>query len=543
VFQRLSSRRSLLILAGIVAIGLLLRVWGLGWGLQNADVSRRPHPDEWAVYWLFHWFQLNGNLNPCSHTHGQCFLDWGMAFPYAAYGVHQVLSAWLGVVSGSGFGPRADPQFVSATLDARIASVIFSTATIPVAYLLGRTAYGDAVGLLGALLVALSALFIQLAHFGTPDSLTNLLLGLALWAMISASNRPSIGRFAAAGALVGAATASEYHMVLLAIPLVGAWILARDRSMRSLAISAACAVTVFLAINPYILLDFPAFVDATLHTLRVRTVDSGVQYDGRWAPYGPGWLYVTRYALGFGVGYPLTVLMVGGAVWAAVRRRRSDLILLCWLVPYFVLLTVSPAKFVRYSAPLLIPLAILAGRAVVDAWGVARGRRRAGVAGLAAAVMIFTLMYDAAYAGLFASLEPRSAAAQVIESTSAKGAQIAFEAPADGLLNLPYFFTGSAVQACSSAGNLGSLSGVEYLAFDQFASDEVSPAGRPALLRFRESIATGGRYALVVHVNYIPTFLGFTFPIAGSPHDWRYPSHEITIFRLKTPDPGHSRVC
>jgi hypothetical protein len=35
-------------------------------------------------------------------------------------------------------------------------------------------------------------------------------------------------------------------------------------------------------------------------------------------------------------------------------------------------------------------------------------------------------------------------------------------------------------------------------------------------------------------VEYEPSWLGFSFSIAGSPHDWRYPAHSITVYRHLT---------
>ena len=537
------SQRSALILVAIVAFGCLIRVWGLAWGLENANVSRRVHPDEWVVYWLFHWFGQTGTLNPCSQAQTRCFLDWGMAFPYAAYAVEGVVSGWLNVVSGLGFGPSADPEFARSVLDARLASAFFSTATIPTVYLLGKHAYGEAVGLTAAATVALSDLLIQLAHFGTPDSLTTLLLAGALLAIVRAAVSPAALRFGVAGALIGLAAASEYHMALLGLPLLAGWMLSDGRRRRFLGIASVSALMLFVAVNPYIIVDFPAFVDATLHTLRVRTVDSSAQYGDRWAPYGPSWLFEVRYAFGDGVGYPLTAVILAGVGWAFIRRRRTDVILLAWIVPYLVLISLSPAKFMRYGAPLLPPMAVLGARGVVDTWRLLGGRMRAGLTALAAAVVLYTAVYDAAYAGLFASTDPRAVAAQVIESGAPGGTQVAFDSLPDGLVNLPEFFDRSGLRLCYPSYNLNTLLGAPYIVFDQFTLDEQTATSRDALTRFRNQVGNGRTYRLVARIDHVPSFLGLDFPIEASPHDWRYPSHVISIFQRRVADPPHPFVC
>src|SRR5438309_7989701 len=98
----LRKHRHLLLLFLVLGVGLTLRLWGLGWGLHNANVSRRPHPDEWVVYWALHWFDTNRNLNVCPRPgavpHRQCFYDWGGLFLYLAYGVKLLVSAILALL-------------------------------------------------------------------------------------------------------------------------------------------------------------------------------------------------------------------------------------------------------------------------------------------------------------------------------------------------------------------------------------------------------------------------------------------------------------
>src|SRR5205807_3951515 len=122
------------------------------------------------------------------------------------------------------------------------------------------------------------------------------------------------------------------------IPLVTAWALVPSRRGVWLAAAGGTCLVVFLAGNPYILLDFSSFAAAIDHSVRMRTVDSVAQYGDRFNGFGPDWLYLVRYALGYGVGYALTACLIMGAAVAAFRRRPSDLILLSWVAPYVLLI-------------------------------------------------------------------------------------------------------------------------------------------------------------------------------------------------------------
>jgi hypothetical protein len=530
------------LLGAIVLVALALRLWGIGWGLHDATISRRPHPDEWTIYYLSQWFSAGHNLNPCPHPRsgpgGQCFFDWGMAFPYVAYLVHQLLSPLQSLLPAHLFGRQAQDQFVYIVLAGRLVSAAASTATVLVAYRLARVAFGPAAALLAGLLVALSALLIQLAHFATPDSVTGLLLSLALLGALDASLAPSLRGYLVAGALAGAAMSSEIHMGLLLVPLVTSWVLGGRRVVLWLVAAGVAAALVFLIVNVYALIEIRWYVTAFEHTLRIRTVDSGIQYQDRWAPYQPSWLFVIRFPLGYGVGFAFAAWMVLGAAWSVFRRTRTDWILLAWIVPYFLLVTAEPAKFMRYSAPLLVPLAVLAGRFVVDLWSMRQAWQRVAIAAVAALAVAFTTTYDLAYAGLFSSPDPRLVASSWIAAHSSGTTYVGYEELPDGLINLAWYLPGRA-RPCITQFHPARLRGVDFVVLDGYTREEVPSSDFPAMARFQSVLRTNSAFQLAEYVHYVPTFFGLRFPIDGAPHDWRYTEHVITVYQH---EPGYQQV-
>jgi hypothetical protein len=527
---------------GIVAMGLAFRLWGVTWGLQNATVSRRPHPDEWTIYWLFRWFGQTRSLNPCPRYPGHCFFDWGSAFPYLAYALHFALAPFIALLPAGAFGPQADPGFVHAILAARIVSALVSTATIYVAYRFGALAFGPRTGILAALLVALSGLLIQLGHFATPDSTTLLALSLALLAIYRSALEQTNRRVLAAGAMVGIAAGAEYHMVLLAIPLVAAWRLSGGRDVAKLALAAGAGALCFLFLNPYLVPDFPGFVAAVEHTLRIRTIDSGLQYGDRWLPYSPSWLYVVRYPLGYGVGFAVAAWMLFGFGWAVIRRTRADVILLAWLLPYFVLVTLEPAKFMRYSAPLLVPLALLAGRSAVEVMGRLSPLGKASLLGLAGAAIAFTATYDAAYAGIFSATDSRSQAIAWVNAHARSGQTVAFEELPDGILTMPYFLR-SGVRACFLQERASRFASADYVLLDSFTREELTVRATARNDRMIAVLAASPSFRQVAVIDNEPTALGLGFSIAASPHDWRYPAHRVVIYRRVSGSAISSPFC
>jgi 4-amino-4-deoxy-L-arabinose transferase-like glycosyltransferase len=540
--KRESIRLSALSL--ILVVGASFRFWGLTWGLRDANVSRRPHPDEWATYWLFRWFGAHHDLNPCPAQHGQCFFDWGMVYPYVAYLGRAVLSPIFALLPAQAFGPHADTSFVTAVLAGRFVSALASTAAVLVAYRLGSRAYGWPTGLVAALGVAVSGLLIQLAHFATPDSMTVLLASIALLLAYEAACRPTTRRFALAGGAVGLATGCEYHMALLAVPLVVAWAGTSERPAGAPPAAILAALAAFLVSNPYSIIDAGGFLAALDHAVRIRTVDSGLQYQGRFAAYGPDWLYLVRYPLGYGVGFPLALWMVGATVWAGVRRRPVDVILLSWILVYGLLITLSPAKFMRYGAPILPPLAVFSARLLVDLLVSRRALWRSLATTAAVLTLAFTASYDAAYAGLFALPDARYAATQWIDHHAATGSRIAFETLPNGLTNLAYFVSSAGYRPCFSQFHAGRIGDdVSLVATDDYQLEEHPRATADQVLAFRRALRQSNAFQKVAQVRYVPTFLGMSFPIDSSPHDWRYPSHEITLYRPLKPLGRSPSLC
>jgi len=533
----LNVRRRFLLLGLIVLLALLLRSWGIAWGLHDSNVSRRAHPDEWAIYYLFQWFDGTRSLNPCP-SQGQCFFDWGSVFPYLAYGLHFLALPLFGLIPAGAFGHHADINFVRIVLTGRVLSVLLSILTVMMSYRLAAVCFGPGAGLLAALFVALSGLLVQLAHFATPDATLDFLMTCSLLAMALALKRPSLSRFTVAGGLVGLAAGTEYQMALLLLPLTCAWLLSSRRGALPLLAAYGVAAATFLISNPYVLIDQHAFRLSIEHAIRMRTVDSALQYQDRWAPYGPAWLYVVRYPLGYGVGFAMTGVLIAGAAWSLWRREKYDLLLLCWLVPYLLLVSFSSAKFMRYSAPLLPPLAVLAGRFVATALVQPRPRAvRAAAAIGTAAALLFSGAYDAAYAGMFAAPEPRLVATMWLAQHARLGSQVEFEELPDGLVNLPVFVTAAGYRPCFAQFSTKRLGGSPaYVVVDNYALEDHEAVSGSVARRFQHVLASTPNYRVAHRVAYVPTFLGLSFPIGGSPHDWRYPDHEITVYsRVSSP--------
>jgi 4-amino-4-deoxy-L-arabinose transferase-like glycosyltransferase len=152
---------------------------------------------------------------------------------------------------------------LDGTRDHQLISVVLGTATIVVAALVARRLSGPRAGVLAAVIAAIYPIFLITDASLRSETLFGLLVGLALLAAFAAADRPAIGRFAILGALIGltALTRAEgiWLVVLLAVPL--AWTAPRGRGRLVLAVLASCVIVLApWTIRCWIVFDQPVFI-------------------------------------------------------------------------------------------------------------------------------------------------------------------------------------------------------------------------------------------------------------------------------------------
>jgi hypothetical protein len=230
-------------------------------------------------------------------------------------------------------------------LTARIVGVVLGVAAIAATWWLGRRAYGThAAGLVAAAILAVCTIHVAYSRAAVTDVPLTLGVAVALTLMVT-------GRLELAGVALGLATGFKYPGVFLIVPLVVAgW-----KQWPRLAVAAVLALAAFLASSPFVLVHtHQAWHEAFRVQRLAREGWLGFEHD-HVAPIA----FVDR--LWEGLGPPLIVCGVGLVV-AIVRRTRTDLILVSFVVVYFADLLTLSAHFDRYVLPLVPALGALAGR-------------------------------------------------------------------------------------------------------------------------------------------------------------------------------------
>jgi 4-amino-4-deoxy-L-arabinose transferase-like glycosyltransferase len=229
-------------------------------------------------------------------------------------------------------------------LAARVVVLVLSLGAVAASWWLGKRAYGGAAGAVAAALVAVETTAVAYSRMAVTD--IPLTLGVAVSLALLVSGRIELG-----GLVAGLATSVKYPGVFLLVPLaVAGW-----RQPRRTAIGFGLAVVAFCATSPFFVAHFPSAVaDAYRVQKLARQGWLGFEHD-HVAPIA----FTSR--LWHGLGPALLVCLLGLAV-ALAARRRTDLILVSFVVIYFLDLCTLGAHFDRYVLPLLPPLGALAGR-------------------------------------------------------------------------------------------------------------------------------------------------------------------------------------
>jgi hypothetical protein len=335
----------LLIALGITGIAFALRVAGDNYGLPYHLYWDEPTIVNRAIR------MGSGDLNP--HFFYYPGLSFYVTFltEVGLYVVGHLLHIYGSLTDfAAAYFTNSTPFY----LVGRVLAALLASVTVLVCYIVGRRFFTPLVGALAALLLAVSPMHVEYAHFVTNDvplAFFALLTYVWLWDVYTRGQRRD---YAAAGATIGLGIATKYLPALLLVPLAlahvfrvhrqtGRWRLHRAE-WAPLALGVGSTLVTFCVTSPYNILDWRA----SIHDYFVQSQLSNAAGSPN-APLNFG-TYLTQY-LPWSLGLPVYLAALAGLI-GVVRARGERRLQLALLASY----------------PLIFFLAIGSARQAWDRW-------------------------------------------------------------------------------------------------------------------------------------------------------------------------------
>lgn len=327
----------------------------------------------------------------------------------------------------------------------RFLTALVDLGTVALVILFARQAFGELAAALAGALTAFSVVLIQLAHFFTVDTWVTFFAIATLYAAYQVSQGAALRWTLIAAALGGAALATKVSVGVLAIPIlvamsVGAWRITADRRaaavlfFRRLALAAIPTAAVFLVFEPYALWRPGPFIDDIRRQWDIVNGEFDVPFTRQFVGTISGINEIQNLVLwgiapGFGVAAIIATAV--GVSFALRKRDPRYLLLLSWIIPYFCVIASSEARFLRYAAPLVPPLALIVGHQLSIWWLSSamdprlwlRALPVTAIALVTGVTLIWALMFMSVYTGT----HPRVAASGWIYENVEPGSTITHE--------------------------------------------------------------------------------------------------------------------
>jgi 4-amino-4-deoxy-L-arabinose transferase-like glycosyltransferase len=460
------------LIGGILLLALGVRSWGLSFGLPYLY-----HPDEPTYVTTAQEMFKKGDLNPHSFYFPSLFYDINALAYVPFYLVGSVTGTTHSLndmappamlTSGVGVSPRPATFMLG-----RIVSLLFGVGAVLLVYVVGRQlTRSRLVGLLGALLMAISPGNVQHSRYITPDVIQVFFILLAFWGAVSVFQHGRTRDYVFAGLGVGLAASAKYNGALIVLTMVGAHFLRHGwRGLRDwrLYMALALAPVGFVLTTPYALFDTQALMIG-LETEAQHYATGHVGMDGdtlRW--------YLEYLGL---TGGPILLLSAVEVVRGLYLRLKPVILLSIFPVIYFIFISGFTVRNDRTALPLTPFLYLLASSLLLAvARYVVRHRLRQGVR-VAVALMVGVLVaLSVTYSGvamventnsLLERVQSRELARVWIADNILPGSRVALEAYA------PYvdpnrYDVQSYIVLIERTPEWYIANGVEYLVFSQGA--------------------------------------------------------------------------
>jgi len=353
--------------------------------------------DEYQIIWNVFYFIKNYTLMP-EHFNYPTLFSYLSAIPI---GLGAIVFYLMGIIpSPVDIRGLAAVGSMLPVLPARLVSTFFGLATIMVVFRIGEKFFDGKTGVLAAAFLTFSMLHIDYSSYALPDVTMTFFAAFSLLFSLLALKTKSIRNFILAGAFAGFAATTKYNGALVVLPIFSihfihlydekrilnpwAWI---DRRIILSGLAFICA---FFVGSPGWLLRPSPFLRALLYEREHMAVGHLGSFG---LPYVRHLILFWRWENIIGVFFGL------GVVYAGIRRKKQDIVLLVFIIISFLYIGSWQKKDLHYLIFLYPALTLLAARVIFDMLdNVFRGKRKIGSFLIIGFVLIWPVISTILYA-------------------------------------------------------------------------------------------------------------------------------------------------
>jgi Dolichyl-phosphate-mannose-protein mannosyltransferase len=377
-----ASRPAGVALAAVLAIAVLVRAYGIDFGLPFSYEA-----DEHVFMNIAARIAAGGDLDPRWFGHP------GTTTIYLLSGLMTVLfhfGAAFGLVDrAAGFESFFNEHPAVTYLGGRILSLIFGVATVFLTYVITRRIFNRSTALGAAAFLAVSPLHVSYSRIIRTDILVGLLALVVFWFCLDILVRRQSKSYFLAGLFTGIGVATKYPMIIVSVTVLAAHLLGPPGRLRHAAklviYGGGVLIGAFVA-SPYMFLDYRnALADVLFEanpdpaTTMLWPSEQGLVQDFIWYVRVP--LVDALSSLG--------LALAGAGLLLCLRSRRKETLLLTTF-PVFLLGSVVwfGPRWARWLIPALPFLCIMASHTATRMADWIRMRVSLPAGDLAAAMLV-----------------------------------------------------------------------------------------------------------------------------------------------------------
>lgn len=421
--------RATIALCFILLLALVLRLWGIAFGLPYQYHQDEGHEVYRALRLGYGDFDFDRNFKG-----GYFYL---LFIEYALY----YLVLWItgGVAGLSDFALKIIFAPAPFWLIGRITTAIIGTLSVYALYRLGRKIYDEKTGLAAALFLAVAVVHTECSHYITVDVPMTFVLLLGFTALVEVMRKISLRSSLLAGFLIGVAMLFKASAAIALIPFVVAHALHRRDNgaqtawLKKASWGFAALLTIYLIGNPGLWLNQNENVANTLNFIFGKPGLTSTEVDPVFlVHYSDSMISPWRYyfqGLEYSFGAGVLALALAGVLCALWRHRPSEVMMLSFLIPGFIAISASKTLTgFHYLLPLLPFLAISAAHvAVAQLQKLSTTRMRAMALAALLVLTLQPLYRSAAFNDRLTRIDTRSLAKEWVETHIPAGTRIVID--------------------------------------------------------------------------------------------------------------------